>query len=494
MRNYLKFIIFWEKMIKRSFCIHIFMLFFFTLIYLLIDFIIYKPFYIVTLSLCFLNVVLFLFNPKKSIFMFLPFMLLSDWASKFDIRSTAEMASINTIYFGPFNLMTYMLLFFTLFSIVNVMINKQNKLTVTKIGLGVVVIFLIYILEATIGLKNILSYPREYIGDIASFINLFAGFIIINTFIKDTKSIDSLIWVFLYTFGARTLVGLIMFFFNIGYKGGYLLIPFYDPIGAFPIFVLFLCISFILFGNIHKHTRSFFYLLMLMSLAFMMMWPGKSNWIFTFFGLVFVSLFLHFGKKLIFLMSTFLVIIIMVLTLYNFKKDLILYSLWRLSTLCNITEDAESSSSSQRYTEYMNIFYKLKDENSLFYGDGAGGWFDDKYIPFSAIKAGLMHSAFTEKQVQEWKFFHPHENLSNIFLKSGLIGLAFFGYAIILFTEVVFKKGKGKDKYQKAIFIGLYVPILTLLIGGFASKNFIMAGVLLGLMENIQKQQFYVNN
>ena len=70
--------------------------------YLLLDFVSYRPLYWVVLLLVLGNVYIFLRNPRKGILCFIPFMLLSDWASRVDIRSSDQMASIHTIYLGPF--------------------------------------------------------------------------------------------------------------------------------------------------------------------------------------------------------------------------------------------------------------------------------------------------------------------------------------------------------------------------------------------------------
>ncbi len=476
-----------------SFLKHLFFLILFTIVYLLIDFIIYLPSYRITFIFVILNLFIFFYNPRIGLYVFMPFMLLSDVFSRFNIQSSgAEIASIHTMYFGPFNIFTYMSFLFASVGILYFLIDGEKKIILTKVHYLVFVIFLICFLTAFTGFQNFSTYPREYIGDIAPFINLFLGFIIAGIFLDDVKAISNLTLIFLYTFGARTLIGLIKFFLGMGIQA-YILLPFYDPIGAFPLFVIFICLSFLYFGHISRATKYFFTLLIFLSTAFSVLWPGRSVWILLFLGLIFISLFQNSRIKFSYMLKICLLLLIIILTLYATKKELVQYSLWRLSTLQYLIKGTTGpSTTSQRFIEYANAFYKLKEDKSLFLGAGAGSWFDDRYIPFPFRlnrDSRLALAAFGEKALLDQKFFRLHELLPNIFFKSGLLGLFLYFTLIVSLTIEIYKRAKIRNYcFQKAFIIGLYIPILFLLTVGFGSKSLIMAGILLGVLANILKR------
>jgi len=222
------------------------------------------------------------------------------------------------------------------------------------------------------------------------------------------------------------------------------------------------------------------------------MWPGRSQWIFAFPGIFFVSLFMRLKKKLSYLIVMLILLIGVTATLYTFKKDLVAYSIWRISTMQYLIQGIEGPmTTAQRFVEYANAFYKLKEERRLLWGAGAGSWFDDRYVSFPFIEEKddrMAVSAFGEKALQEWRFFRLHELLPNIFFKSGLLGLFLYFLSIGIITIELYKRAMHQNYgIQKSIFIGFCVPLLFLLIVGFVSKNLVMAGIMLGIIGNILK-------
>lgn len=459
---------------------------FFVSIYLLIDFIIYQRLYLITVGISFALIIIFLIIPRFGFMLFIPLMMLSDYTTRLDRLATADMASIHNIYFGPFNLMTYVVLFMGFYtSMVIILKNKDGYINKTTLQL-ILLLGAAYGISLLIGLKNIFQYPRQYIADAAPFINISIAFIITKSYFSEKEHIERLLWILFYTFCARALVGISMMVLGVGTTKYYLFDPFLDPVGAFPIFGIILSLSFLFFDkkrNSEKHT---YYFIIMLFLSFMILSPGRATWIFLGLGILYLSVFMKLKNKIIIFTKVTIAIAILIFVLSNFMPKTVNYTMGRLLTLRMLSQGIEGpATTSQRIAEYVNIYYKLKDEGILLWGSGAGGWFNDEYLIFPA-RLNPPFNSFTSKEIEQNRFFHPHGWLANVILKSGLLGLCFY----LSFFFILNLKMKRFIKYrincnEKAVLIGLFIPFVYQIVGGYVSKNYITAGVLLGIFINV---------
>ena len=378
-----------------------------------------------------------------------------------------------------------MLLFFMGCTVARMLVKRTNIFKSSKI---VWLIFIPYVIQAIVGLKNLGSYPRQYIADLATFINFFAGFLLIRMYFVEREDVDKLLVVLINSVAARTIVGLFWFFMGIGYTKGVVLLPFYDPVGAFPLFILLLGGSILLYDNLPKGHKMFLMIIITLSTIFQILWPARGQWLFFVVGVIFVSSYLSVRKKLLFkIRMVFLISVLGGMLLY-YKGDLVRYSMWKLGTITNFFNAYSSGENiAQRKIEWINVKMKLMEEKKILFGDGAGSWFDDRYYPFSFNDGTsiVAESAFTQTQLLEWKFFKPHGMQINLFMKSGLVGLGCYTYALFLIMVTVWKRAKSVyDGHYKSILIGVCVPCIYQLLG-FSAKNFVLSGILLAVIVNV---------
>jgi hypothetical protein len=361
-------------------------------------------------------------------------------------------------------------------------ISKYDKMCILLLGTP-------YLVAAIAGIGNITFYPRQFFADIAPIINIFSAYIIVKIFIRSIEQVNMLVWVLLYAFGSRGIVGIVKLILNIGFKGYYYMVPFIDPVGVFEIFTIFVVLSFFIFidkSELKKSTARFLVFLFLLSLAFMIMSPGRSTWLYFVGGLIFLSFITKFKQKITLLTRTFLLLCLLGGILFYLNPTLVTYSFNRLTTIKYIPQGANAPTTiSQRPVEYINIFYKLKNEKALLWGGGAGSWFDDRYLAFPG-RQEVEFRSFTEDQMSENRFFRPHGLLPFVFLKSGIFGIIAYLWFLLVFTKITIKEVKGmRNGYSRAFLAGLYVPIIYQLLGAYVSKNFVMCGILLGLFLNV---------
>lgn len=95
------------------------------------------------------------------------------------------------------------------------------------------------------------------------------------------------------------------------------------------------------------------------------------------------------------------------------------FLIWKLATLNPF--DSANSSSNMRLQEILNIYGSLS-ENAfhLLFGKGLGATYVEAYLPFS----GDLSSAFSEDEIRDRVFFGTHGFLLEVFLKTGVLGLA----------------------------------------------------------------------
>jgi len=451
----------------------------------------HKAVYLVPIGLAIINTVIFYVRPRAGLFMFIPFMLLSEWASRYDIRSTENMASIHTIYFGAFNLFTYMLVFFAAIILFRYPFHN-GKLTLNRMEKSLSLMILVYIIAAVAGIPNAVYYPREYISDIAPLVNFLCGYILIKYLLPDLSGLKDLVWLFLYCFSARALIGIIWNFMGSGYSEGMVLIPFYDPVGAFPAFVVSVAISILIYTQQQMEKKIFLWGVILISIAFFLMWPSRAAWIVMISAVFFVCFFSRWKDKIIFFGIVIGVGYLLYLVLRAYASEIIDYAMWKISTLQYLSLGLEAPTTiSQRFVEGYNIIRKLVEEWAILWGKGAGSWFDDKYFTFPIVGESeqLALSAYSYDQLQAWKFFRPHDTYLIILLKAGVIGIVLYMAFIYRYLKTIFLEiRRCKYSDRTAIIVGLSVPFINQLLG-FSPKNYVMAGILFGIIVNILKDQ-----
>lgn len=443
--------------------------------------------YFISIGIVALNLLIFLINMRAGIMIFIPFMLLSEWSSRLDIRSISGLASIHSIYLGPFNMFTYMLVFFS----VAILLRKGAKPCAFRpvcIEKRVLFIMGAFFLMALSGMVNLLNFPRQYIADLAPFLNMVCGFILVRFVFMKTKHITNLIWMLLYCLTARAIVGIIWFFTGSGYSQGVVLLPFYDPVGAFPVFLFCLSTAMLVFCKNSLSEKFFLLLVILVGVAFFLMWPSRAQFMVMGAGVLFVALFISTRDRIRYGIFFAVTGVGLFIVLSMIVPHVIGYAVWKISTFVHVREGLVGPTTmSQRLVEGYNIVCKLWEEKILLWGVGAGGWFDDRYFVFPAAWGSNIErvSAFSEEQLFWWKFFKPHDTFLWIFLKGGLLGLyCYLSFLVFFLKDITQEILHNKKVWIKTVLVGLTVPFISMFLG-FSPKSFAMAGILYAIIVNV---------
>ncbi|MET7028787.1 hypothetical protein [Sediminicola luteus] len=136
-----------------------------------------------------------------------------------------------------------------------------------------------------------------------------------------------------------------------------------------------------------------------------------------------------------------------------------------------------------RIIEVLNINKELYQSGAMtvFFGKGFGSYFTDENYSFKDFNVRLDDSAFSEIELIKEKFMRPHNTIPYIFLKMGYSGLFFILFIIIY----VFLKIPKNDWLMYS-----FIPYFLILFGA-GLKNFIIMGILLGIIFNYSKNKVY---
>jgi hypothetical protein len=165
------------------------------------------------------------------------------------------------------------------------------------------------------------------------------------------------------------------------------------------------------------------------------------------------------------------------------------YVYWKLTSTTDLEYDTDLSSAAVRWLEWKNIVAHLVDKRTLLWGEGLGGWFTDKYYPFSAWLLG--GSSYPDEWILQGRLYKPHGTQLFVLLKMGVLGIIlYFGTLLLLFLHSVriFRRLNTID--FKYITLGIVAFTPFLLYKNYISKLQVFMGICLGIIAAIEALQW----
>lgn len=134
-----------------------------------------------------------------------------------------------------------------------------------------------------------------------------------------------------------------------------------------------------------------------------------------------------------------------------------------------------------RILEVLNINQELYQAGmiTVLFGKGFGSYFTDNGYSFKEFGVRVDESAFSEKELSSNKFLRPHNTIPYVFLKLGYLGL-FLVFSVVTFAIMRLPKNDW--------LLYSFVPYFLILFGA-GLKNFIIIGVLLGIIFSYSKNK-----
>ena len=427
-------------------------------LFLLITFIIFTFFYRFSLGVTFF-IVVFIF---------------SDIFSTENLYSNSGMSSLHSLYLGPLSIGVWLLLFLlTTVFYYNLFAQKNTIYTINKRLYP----FLVLIVSGvTLGLLNS-NLDRIFIKHIAPYIVFLIVLYIIVHIYNNVEKKRNLLNTLLLLFFAKSIVIYFKYLFGLGSDVAYLLVVSYDPIGSFPI--LLLCLSITSFFFIRKHVI-YNLLNIFLALSIIIYSSGRSSMLFL---ILFLATFIFclisvktngrfkIASKFIPLVIVFLVTPVI---LYFIRGSFLNYALWRY--LKTFTEFS-AFDSSVRAATIVNTYFDHISNNTLIFGKGFGGYILDNWVPFEFVSRDIT-KAFSNSSIMSGKFHSMHEQVFDIFLQNGLLGVLIIIFITISFTKLFIKCFRSCSSYYQILSLAFIFPLLNLLFVGFTIKSFFVASIL----------------
>ena len=324
------------------------------------------------------------------------------------------------------------------------------------------------------------SVLLEVIVDLKFSLMLIIGIILVNN-ILDNKILElsDLLKIIFIIFCGRHLVD--FFYYIIGYgpyfsgianrvsldslKGAVILIAYYS-----------------IFKIYEKGRNIFYFIPLLLSSLLLFVYSTRMLWVTFLIGLI-LLFFIIGGRKRI----KFIVTLPILITLFFIIMRMPIFELQytRLMTVVegrssedmvvNVDYNFLSRIDPVRYAQYINVFYSIKSDISLFFGKGIGGYYEN----YPLVVPNTLEAAYPAYSYESGKYYKTHDMASHIILKFGVIGLLVYIYLYFLCFKGWFNIVKiYNNSLVKAYFCLLPTVMLQFYWSG---KNLIFAGIFLGI-------------
>lgn len=419
------------------------------------------------------------------------FLLSTDTPS---IAETESLVSIYTISFGGFSIMviwTLVVLVILLF----VFVYKGSFFDLKKNSFdkGLIYIGGLFAGAAIIGVLNLTQNPRIYISDASYFINMAVAYFAVRVFFRREEKLNTLVIFIISCIGVRVTAGLIYYLLGIGSIAPHIVKPVMDSSRNLFHFLPLLGIAVFYFRGIQRSTKYLFLVFAIVGTLNVLFYASRGNLILLGVSIFILALLLRqpgrrksevFRKtKRIFFPVTVL-ILTSILIMHYYRPGSLNYVWWKIRSTVGIDSPREISAPGVRLLEAKNIAIHLWDKGTIIWGQGLGGWFSDKYIPYATKLFG--GNAYPDEWILQSKFFKPHGSQLVIFLKMGLLGvILYFGTLFWMFLKGWKLSRNVSQIYWRSICSASVVFLLTLYIKNFTSKLQIFLGILLAVIANI---------
>ena len=118
------------------------------------------------------------------------------------------------------------------------------------------------------------------------------------------------------------------------------------------------------------------------------------------------------------------------------------YTYWKITTIF-VNDLTVFGSTQARIFEIINIYHSLLHQNSIIYGVGWGGHFTDTFMPY--INNYWDKSTYPLSVFETGEIYHPHGMLIEVFLKTGILGLAYYLLYCLNFIISAMKKTSSPE-------------------------------------------------
>lgn len=202
-------------------------------------------------------------------------------------------------------------------------------------------------------------------------------------------------------------------------------------------------------------------------------------------------------KRYTYLGFTFFGFFIIVIVIENIHPGAMINVLWKLNSTKEIDINASSHSSLSaliRYIELLNIYYMHIENLTIFFGSGFGSYFVDSYVRFPFNLFGIH--AYRDEWILNRTFFKPHTTPIFLFLKVGMVGVAYYYGVFVKLFFIAKKKLTNKKISLEYVFTMAILPNIFLIITkNYSSKMQIALGVFIDILfliinpKNIDENQ-----
>ena len=406
--------------------------------------------------------------------LFIVIFIFSDFFSSENLYSNSGMSSLHSLYLGPLSIGVWLLLLLFTTVFYNNLFTQKN--TVYTLNKRLYPFLVLIVSGVTLGLLNF-NLNRIFIKHIAPYVVfLIVLYIIINIY-NNVEKKRNLLNTLLLLFFAKSIVIYFKYLFGFGSDEAYLLVVSYDPIGSFPILLLCLSITSLFF--IRKHVL-YNLLNIFLALSIIIYSSGRSTMLFLILFLatfIFCLIFIKTDGSFKIVSKYIPLVIVFLITpviLYFIRGSFLNYALWRY--LKTFTEFS-AFDSSVRAATIVNTYFDHISNNTLIFGKGFGGYILDNWIPFEFDSRDIT-KAFSSSSIISGKFHSMHEQVFDIFLQNGLLGVLIIFSITISFTRLFIKSFRSCSSYYHILSLAFIFPLLNLLFVGFTIKSFFVASIL----------------
>ena len=289
---------------------------------------------------------------------------------------------------------------------------------------------------------------------------------------------------------------MIFWFLGIGQINAHVVKPIMDSVrNVFPLILLLGVSTFYLRINYADNYR-YTYIFSLFSAFNIFIYASRGNMIMTVLCLIFLFYLLRSfkGSSVRFIKANVYLVVLVTISIVTMAilENSLQLIIWKLSSLTSSSifsgNAADIGSTGTRVLELINIFYHLRDTNSLIWGKGLGGYFRDDYIPYAHLYLGA--STYNDEWILKREIFKPHGTPLFLFLKLGLGGAILY-YLVFIYATVKSCKPivQLRDYGGHYIYVTFIAFLPLLYYKNFTSKLQIVMGILIAVVANVN---FYV--
>lgn len=466
-----------------------------SILYLMIDYASYHNLIAFTYLVFLTGLILPLINIRWGLYYYLIINILSDDTPRFlSLVETKNFTSVHFTTLGPFTLMVYWTLFM-LFVLLIYYFTKQRPFRTQRMDKYMFGLILLFLVAGAIGADNLVQFPREYIQDASYIVNMVIFYLFVRIAINREEQLRRIISLIIICFGMKTVVALVYYYLGIGTPVGRNIRVIYESGRNLLGLIFFLCLSLSLYlPEMKLRHKAFLMLFGFATLFNLVTYASRGNLLLAgiggvlFLGVVGMARFRAAVRARYVIMVLLLAVATLVAIDYM-RPGALNFVWWKLRTLAEVNplhiESYTSYSPSTRVIEAINIFYLELERGSILWGEGLGGWFNDRYYPFPFEILG--GSAYPDEHILMGKLFKPHGTELVVFLKTGLLGTLVYYFIMLLFfkeTYIIFKN--TDDKFWKAVVLGTFVFLPLFFYKNYTSKLQVFFGIALAIVANIQ--------